>query len=371
MDTQHIATDTWRIDHLARHAPATDDLPELATWLQCNGAAHLSPIERIELAERLITRRRFLIGAGVLALGMISGCGSGAPASIPTATVAATRTVRHAYGTTDVPLNPQRVIALDAFFTLTPLVELGVPVIGSVSLGSPAVYPGLSAQESANIVSVGNGRLGSLETVAALKPDLIIGIDFVEPPYEELSQIAPTVIIPTALDWKEQHRALGEATGTYERAERGIAAYEERVALLRSRIPDLTVSYLSLIGETPLLYLQGPKAWAPARILADVGVQRPADEIVSDDTFFKALSLEVLPELKGDVLLYSADYPGISPEEISSVRSLLANPIWQQIPAVRAGRAFQVTGAHWETFGGLRSAQGVLDDIERLLLPLA
>ena len=125
---------------------------------------------------------------------MITGCGTQEQAAAPTATVAATRTVRHAYGTTDVPLKPQRVIALDAFFTLTPLVELGVPVIGSVSLGSPAVYPGLSDQESANIVSIGNGRLGSLETVAALKPDLIIGIDFVEPPYEELSQIAPTVI---------------------------------------------------------------------------------------------------------------------------------------------------------------------------------
>lgn len=291
----------------------------------------------------------------------------GAPTSAPAMT---TRTVTHAFGKTEVPISPQRVVALDAFFTLTPLIELGVPVVGSVSLGEPVTYPGLTAEESAGIKSIGNGRLGSLEAVAALKPDLIIGVDFVEPPYEELSKIAPTVIIPTTLDWKAQHRALGEATGTLERAEQGIAAYESRVAALRARMPKLTVSYLTLTGEAPGLYLQSPKAWAPIRVLADAGVQRPADEIADDETFFKSLSMEVLPELKGDVLLYAASYPGIDATSIGHVQAVLTSPIWQQIPAVRAGRAYEVTGACWETFGGLRSANCVLDDIERLLLPL-
>ena len=57
-------TDVVEIDRLTRRAPATDDLLDLADWLGTNGAAHLSAMERIELAERLITRRRFLIGAG-------------------------------------------------------------------------------------------------------------------------------------------------------------------------------------------------------------------------------------------------------------------------------------------------------------------
>ncbi|HEU4325964.1 MAG TPA: iron-siderophore ABC transporter substrate-binding protein [Roseiflexaceae bacterium] len=322
----------------------------------------------------------------IILITLLAACG-GAPAAVEPATApaptaeaadpvveptsasaaATTRTVTHAFGSAEVPLRPQRVVALDAFFTLTPLIELGVPVVGSVSLGEPVAYPGLTEAESAGITSVGSGRLASLEAVAALKPDLIIGVDFVEPPYDQLSQIAPTVIIPTALDWKAQHRALGEATGRLEQAEQGIAAYQARVADLKARMPRVTVSYLTLTGETPGLYTMGPQAWAPARVLDDAGVQRPADEITSEGSFFKSLSLEVLPELKGDVLLYATGYPGIDTTSAGYAPAVTTSPIWQQIPAVKAGRAYQVTGACWETFGGLRSANCVLDDIERLL----
>jgi hypothetical protein len=86
---RHTTTDTRTDDRaltaLARRAPATDDLIELAAWLQSNGSHHLSAIERIELAERLITRRRFLIGAGAVGLGMIAGCGLQEEAAAPTA----------------------------------------------------------------------------------------------------------------------------------------------------------------------------------------------------------------------------------------------------------------------------------------------
>ncbi|MCG8351268.1 MAG: ABC transporter substrate-binding protein, partial [Chloroflexales bacterium] len=53
-------TDAVDLDQLARRAPATADLLELAAWLAAYGPAHLSAIARIELAERLISRRRFL-----------------------------------------------------------------------------------------------------------------------------------------------------------------------------------------------------------------------------------------------------------------------------------------------------------------------
>lgn len=82
-------TDTRTLNALARRAPATDDLLELATWLRDHGPAHLSAIERIELAERLITRRRFLIGAGALAVGAMTGCG-------PAARLSTTRVTRQA-----------------------------------------------------------------------------------------------------------------------------------------------------------------------------------------------------------------------------------------------------------------------------------
>jgi ferric-dicitrate binding protein FerR (iron transport regulator) len=75
-DNHTTKTNAHTLDALARHAPATDDLLEVADWLGANGSHHLSAIERIELAERVISRRRFLIGAGALALGSVTGCGA-------------------------------------------------------------------------------------------------------------------------------------------------------------------------------------------------------------------------------------------------------------------------------------------------------
>jgi iron complex transport system substrate-binding protein len=47
--------------------------------------------------------------------------------------------------------------------------------------------------------------------------------------------------------------------------------------------------------------------------------------------------------------------------------AVTSHPIWQQLPAVQAGRAYRVNTEHWMNFGGLRSAHAVLDDVERYL----
>ncbi|MEM7343009.1 MAG: ABC transporter substrate-binding protein [Chloroflexota bacterium] len=278
-----------------------------------------------------------------------------------------TRTITHAMGETEVPTNPQRVVTLDAFFTLTPLVELGVPVVGSMSLGEDDPYPGLTAAEQANITSVGGFEV-NLEAVAALNPDLIIGVDFVAPPYEALSQIAPTVVIATSFDWQAQHRTLAQIVGKEAEAEAGIAEYEARVAALRNALPDITATVMTLHNEAVLP--MGPGAWAPVKVLDSAGVGRPENE-VSDDpaAWFLPLSKELWPELGGDVLFYTAGYPGMDEATAELVAEQLENPIWQQIPAVQNGQAYAANTRCWETFGGLRSAHCVLDDIEQYLLP--
>lgn len=90
MDTTQTIADALSRDRLARRTPAADDVSALSAWLHAIAPAHLSPVERIELAERLMTRRRFLIGAGALALGMITGCGPQGEAAAPTALLAPT-----------------------------------------------------------------------------------------------------------------------------------------------------------------------------------------------------------------------------------------------------------------------------------------
>jgi hypothetical protein len=52
---------------------------------------------------------------------------------------------------------------------------------------------------------------------------------------------------------------------------------------------------------------------------------------------------------------------------VAAAESVLDNPLWRQIPAVRNGEAYRVDVAQWMNFGGLRSAHLVLDDVEEHL----
>jgi iron complex transport system substrate-binding protein len=77
---------------------------------------------------------------------------------------------------------------------------------------------------------------------------------------------------------------------------------------------------------------------------------------------------EALAALDGDVLLYiiGSNY---DPDGGSALeRETLANPLWQMLPAVKAGRAYRVDVRDWMSFSGLASANRVLDDVERHVL---
>ncbi|WP_209021331.1 hypothetical protein [Paracoccus ravus] len=43
---------------------------------------------------------------------------------------------------------------------------------------------------------------------------------------------------------------------------------------------------------------------------------------------------------------------------------MLANPLWQMLPAVKSGNVHRISPATWMEFSGLASAHRVLDDID-------
>ncbi|MGH3147366.1 MAG: iron-siderophore ABC transporter substrate-binding protein, partial [Rubrobacter sp.] len=148
----------------------------------------------------------------------------------------------------------------------------------------------------------------------------------------------------------------------------GLADYEARVEDLRTRLRDVTVSHVQLVGnETFDNYLEGPGAFGPFRVLEELGVERPPAEVTGEDTFSRTLSLEELPELTGDVLFYNVGYTGLDDASQKASEQVVDSPLWQKVPAVQDGEAYRVGPDHWAQFGGLRSANLVLDDVEKHL----
>lgn len=266
-----------------------------------------------------------------------------------------------------VPKQPQRIIALDAYYSLGMALELGAPLVGAPLFGLEDKKLDAAAR-AASVADIGHASQPSPERIIGLKPDLILGDAAMHArAYDTASKIAPTVLV-SVQSWKDYYATVAAVTGRTGAADEAFKAYEQRAAALRQKMPGTKVSVVRLIPGGFQVYVDGPGAYAPFSVLHDAGVRRTAYETATDDTVLKRPDWEGLSALDGDVLLYivggshHADKTGTLESEV------LANPLWQMLPAVKAGRAYRVDPVTWMEFSGLASANRVLDDVERYVM---
>ena len=140
------------------------------------------------------TRKEFLIGAGSLLVLAPFGCGTGEQGD---GASGGTRTVEHAMGETEVPAEPGRIVALSGQMDLDALLALGLqPVAAGANFENDTAVNPWSQDRMEEDVEVFKFRPEpDPERIATFEPDLIIGHEgWLEPVYEELSQLAPTVV---------------------------------------------------------------------------------------------------------------------------------------------------------------------------------
>jgi iron complex transport system substrate-binding protein len=361
VDSVLTTTNVLDLDTLAHRAPATDDLLELAAWLRDHGAALGSAIERIELAERLITRRRFLVSAGALVL---AGCGVPG-ASTPTATPApatTTRTVTDDAGVeVIIPAQPQRVAAAGERVLTEMLVAFGVTPIAAAATEefAPFLNDAL-ADRLATIQPLGSADQVNIEALTAAQPDLII-IDAWEgnPVVALARQIAPTVQV------QGYNRDPYELIDTFgrifsaERAQALRADLDTKVEQVRAQVGDPSAIRVSVAQVRP----DGIRIWPGTsslgtRLLATIGFARPEPQQVVEgaEASYVDLGLEALDQVDGDVLFL------IRTGDDEAYANLTSYPLWRRLAVVHAGDVYEVDYRAWNV-GGALAATIVLDDI--------
>ncbi len=269
------------------------------------------------------------------------------------------------YAPVCVPQHPQRIVVLDPTFSLGMGLELGLPVIGApLTLMSDTALQEKAAK--AGVADLGSFLEPSLERVAALKPDLIIGSAMAQSAYPLLSRLAPTVLV-SAEDWKTYLVLLARAGGQEQKAQELLAAYDARVAALRPLLPSTAISVVRITPWDFQVYLDSPRAYGPFAVLRDLGIRRSAYETTDSAETLKRPDWEELAALDGDVLLYIV---GGANSSATSGRheEVLANPLWKMLPAVQAGRVHRLDAGTWMEFSGLSSAHRVLDNVERYVV---
>ena len=275
---------------------------------------------------------------------------------------ASAREITHAMGVTDVPDNPQRIVVLTNEGTEA-LLAIGVIPVGAVeSWNGDPWYPYLMPMMGEATLLGAEGAV-NLELIAALEPDLILGSKVrQEAVYEQLSAIAPTVMTETLGGvWRDNLAVYADAVGKSAEAELALAAFDGRIAAIHDALGEAVTEQISLVRFSPARTRMYLKESFCGAILEAIGFARPAAQ--DKDAFAEDLTKERIPELAADRIFYFS--PGVNDAEgEANLTDWLAEPLWLDLEAVRAGRTYRVDDSVWIAGGGIYAANAVLDDIE-------
>lgn len=283
--------------------------------------------------------------------------------------------IEHFAGITCVPDEFERVVALDSV-SFENAVSLGVTPVG-------AVLTDLSThlqEKQEGVANIGTTGEPNLESVLALNPDLILGLDFNERIYEQASQIAPTVLLEFEHSgkWKEVFEKYGVVLSREAKAQEVLANYNQRLEEFQNRLsaldsPPPQVSVVRIYPDSINLYLRDS---FPGTILQDARLSRPpsqnlsAEEAqqVANNPIQMSISKELLKDIDGDALfLWTAeDTPQAQEKAQQELAKLQADSLWQKLKVVQENKVYQVP-TYWIGWGPI-AAELVIDDLFNYLL---
>lgn len=276
--------------------------------------------------------------------------------------------ISHDVGETEICGQPQTVVTIGPNL-LELLLALEVQPVGHAeyfpiaasTFERPAQQiPYLGKRLTGQPANVGTAHEPSLEAIAALKPDLILGDSIKnKDEYDLLSQIAPTLLFnysDAERDWQSDLSAIATALSRTDQAEAVIAQADGRIAQFRDNFQPLITSYpdvLLLLSEQLSQSVEvETRHSACGSLIEDLGFQlvAPADLEQSQQTSY-SLSLEALPQLDADLIMiegYNSDVdaPVSDPVEhqLQAVKQQWhENAITRSMPASQKGRVYFTT----------------------------
>ncbi|MGD9894778.1 MAG: ABC transporter substrate-binding protein [Dehalococcoidia bacterium] len=337
---------------------------------------------------RPVTRRRLLIASSGAML--VAACGTtDAPDAAesrptPAASDAAQRavsdcvTVAHDAGESKVCGQPESVAVLSVYMLDLLLslgvqpaafAEVGVAQVGSTNLGAPVKQVKyLGERVTSDPVFLGDRAEPSIETLLRVQTDLILGeLGIHQEIYDELSQVAPTVLVSGADrdEWQRALPAVALALGDPDAAGRAIEAHRQRITAARAELAPTvagrSVLLLSSSGIGEPFGVFTPERWAGG-LMEDIGITLVVPQ--SNGSQHDRVSLEFLPQIQADEIIVAASGRN-TPE--SAEKEWNDSPVLRLMPATRDGRVHFVDYQLWSRIRGPIAAELVIEEVRRLL----
>ena len=247
----------------------------------------------------------------------------------------ATTIVTDAKGEVKIPTDPKRIVDLSG--NSDSLSILGYKVTGTANSDAYdyTKFPSYleDVLEGAEILGYSMQDIVDVEAVMNLEPDLIILSTVQEKVYEQLKTIAPTVMIQLeALDWKEDVKTLGTVFHQKDKAEDWLKNYETKAASIGNAIKKKQgedTTYLSFLASGGQFFIFDGAGFGEV-LYEDMGLKKPTVMPEQTDISLPVVTYEGLAAIEADHIFV------IATDEDLEV--LQANEIWNNLPAVKAGK---------------------------------
>jgi iron complex transport system substrate-binding protein len=264
------------------------------------------------------------------------------PSAEPSATAATTSyplTVEHKYGSTTIDEAPTRIVTV-GLLEQDALLALGITPVGTTEWfgGHPgAIWPwstDLVTGETPTVV--GDATAVSFEKIAALDPDLILGLysGLTKEQYDQLAGIAPTVAQPEAyvdygIPWQELTRTVGSIVGKPAEADALVADVEAKFEAAKVANPAFAGATSVVATPHEGIWVYGPED-VRGRLLQALGFELPDGLAeVTGAAFGGNLSTERADMLDVDAIIWL---------DAKDAEGALGGPLYASLPVHTEGR---------------------------------
>ena len=253
------------------------------------------------------------------------------------------------------------------------LLALGMQPAGMADIQEYHNWVNIDAELSDDVADVGGRQEPNLEAIAALEPDLIIGVSFRhDAMVADLEKIAPTVIFnpypeDESIDLYEEmtttFNEIAKAVNKMDEAEKVLSHLDEKYeeakaeiekANLKTKDVILTLAYTG--PQAPEIRVFTPNSMA-SQIIEKIGLKNvhvpDQFEVFGSSTF----NVEGLTKYEDANYLYT-----VQDEDNVYEKQLKDNAVWKNLNFVKEDRLFNLGEDTW-LYGGPLSAETLLNQI--------
>jgi iron complex transport system substrate-binding protein len=294
---------------------------------------------------------RLSIGLGLLMLA-VGGCGSGSDSAAAPAAgdPGFPARVEHKFGTTVVPAKPERIVSVGLTEQDTILALGYKPIATTEWYGDQpyAVWPwAREALGDSRPTVLSNADGFQSEKIAALRPDLIVGVNsgMKRADYEKLSRLAPT--IPPGKGstdyfspWDQQVELIAAALGKPEEGRALIERIEDDYAAAAAEHPEFagkTATFSQNAFSDGLLYVYPDGLSTDFLTMLGFEINPKLTPLIEREGEQVTVSAERLGVIDADVIVFATEEP-------SDVAALKKVPTFDKLDAVAGRRAVYTDG---------------------------